>query len=172
MANTSLNWEFRHVLHHFRADGTLSVYICYLLHANLRNRSWPSIELLIKETGWSRASVVGAKKWLVDHAALQKVGMMQRIGTEEQSLHQRVDIMQVTGIVIIDGEAIPVLYFNQQTNEYLNNSASESMDTKSMVAEHEVVTTPKVITINKGERVPNKNRVRHKTSVLDRYKGW
>lgn len=172
MANTSLHWGFRHVLHHFRADGTLSVYVAYLLHSNMRNRAWPSVELLIKETGWSRASVVAAKQWLIEHRALERVPYDQRAGLDETSLHQRVDIMQITGVVIVDDEVVPLLYFNQQNNDSLNSSASESMDTKSMVTEPEVVSSPKVLTKYKGEKPYRKNQERHKLDISERYKGW
>lgn len=172
MANTSLHWGFRSVLHHFRQDGTLAVYLCYLLHANMRNRAWPSVELLIKETGWSRASVVAAKQWLVEHRALEKVGMAQRLGADETRTHQRTDIMQITGVLLIDGEVVPLLYFNQNTNDSLNISVDESMDTKSMVAETEVVSTPKGISINKGRKQYRRNVEPHKLDVNERYKGW
>lgn len=172
MANTSLHWGFRSVLRHFRDDGTLAVYIAYLLHANVRNRAWPSIDLLVKETGWSRASVVEAKKWLMDHRALDRVEYDQRAGADELSLHQRTDIMQVTGVVVIEGEVIPLLYFNQQTNDSLNSLDSKSMDTESMVTEPEVVYTPKGSTINKVRKPYRKTEVKHKLDVSERYKGW
>lgn len=172
MANTSLHWGFRNVLHHFREDGTLAVYVAYLLHANMRNRAWPSIDLLVKETGWSRSSVVNAKKWLIEHQALERVEYEQRAGDDELKLHQRTDIMQITGVLAINGEVVPLLYFNQQTNDSLNSSASESMVTKSMVTEPEVVYSSKGITINKVERQHRKTTVRHKLDLSERYKGW
>lgn len=172
MANTSLHWGFRGVLRHFRDDGTLAVYIAYLLHANMRNRAWPSIDLLIKETGWSRASVVASKKWLMDHRALERVEYDQRAGDDEMRLHQRTDIMQITGVVVIDGEVIPLLYFNQQTNDSLNSLDSKSIEAKSIVVEPEVVYTPKGSYINIVEKKRRKTPVKHKLDVSERYKGW
>ena len=155
MSNTTLHWEFRAALRHFRPDGTLAVYMAYLLHANIRGRAWPSVNLLIAETGWARASIVSAKQWLVTCEALERVAFTQRVGADETALHQRLDIMQITGVIRIDGVLIPLLYFNQRTNEAVNSSVGESMVGESMVGEisltePEVVSLPKVVPIPKG----------------------
>lgn len=131
MANTTLHWKFREVMAEFRDEGRLAVYLCYLLHANHRSRAWPSVETICSETGWSTASVVEAKKWLVERGALKPVPYTKRVDDETQ-LHQRVDIMEVTGVFEYKGETVPILYANQ----YVNISVS-----KIMPAENEVTTT-------------------------------
>lgn len=158
MSNTTLHWNLRTVMHHMRDGGRLAVYLCYLLHANIRNRAWPSIELLMKETGWARASVVEAKQWLVEHRAIEKVAIDKRVG-EETKLHQRCDVMQITGGLIIDGTATHILYFNGQTNELVNSSADETNDgsaIESMVTEHEGSQVVKDFTIIEGDFSPER----------------
>lgn len=178
MSNTTLHWEFRAALRHFRPDGTLAVYMAYILHANIRGRAWPSTNLLIVETGWGRASVVAAKKWLVDNQALERVEYNKRVGADEIALHQRLDIMQITGVIRLDHEVIPLLYFNQRTNEPVNSMVSESMVSESMVAEPKVVTTPKGINKKQGRGIPTpplrkKPYLKPDTrSIEERYAGW
>jgi len=151
MSNTTLHWGFRDALRHFRPDGSLAVYVAYVLHANMRGRAWPSTNLLIVETGWARASVVAAKRWLVDCQALERVEYIKRVGADELSLHQRLDIMQITGVIRLDNQIIPLLYFNQRTNEPVNSSVGESMVGESMVSEPKVVSPPKDINKFKGD---------------------
>lgn len=178
MSNTTLHWEFRAALRHFRPDGTLAVYMAYVLHANIRARAWPSTNLLIVETGWARASVVAAKKWLVDCGALERVEYAKRVGADEISLHQRLDIMQITGVIRLEGVLIPLLYFNQRTNEPVNSMVAESMVTESMVTEPKVVTIPKDLPI-KEVRGRHPSPLRKKgypekdtRSIDERYAGW
>ena len=173
MANTTLHWAFRAALRHFRPDGSLAVYMAYVLHANIRGRAWPSTNLLIIETGWARASVVAAKKWLVDCQALERVDYSKRVGADELALHQRLDIMQITGVIRLEGEVIPLLYFNQQTNEPVNSMVGESM-----VGEPKVVSHLEVIPKPKGRGRPSyplKKKPYPETdtrSIEERYRGW
>jgi len=123
MANTTLHWTFREVMAEFRDGGRLAVYLCYLLHANIRSRAWPSVATISKETGWSVPSVVEAKKWLVDRGALKSVPFSKRV-EDEIALHPRVDIMEITGVVILDGKTIPILYSNEYTNTTVGSAGS------------------------------------------------
>lgn len=179
MSNTTLHWGFRAALRYFRPDGSLAVYMAYLLHANVRGRAWPSTNLLIAETGWARASVVEAKKWLVNREALERVEYNKRVGADELSLHQRLDIMQITGVIRLENEVIPLLYFNQRTNEAVNSMVGESMVSESMVSEPKVVSHPKDINKKQGGGIhlpPLRKNSRDLTvdtrTLEERYAGW
>jgi DnaD/phage-associated family protein len=116
----------RKVLPEFRERGRLAVYICYLLHANERNRSWPSAKLIAAETGFASESVAAAKAWLVEHGALESVPYDKREGAAELNLHQRQDVMQITGVITIDGITHHTLYFNISPSEISPTKISPS----------------------------------------------
>ncbi len=146
---TTLDWKFRDVMQHFRQDGRLAVYLCYLLHTNIRNRAWPSIETLMRETGWGRAAVVAAKDWLIEIKALETVSYDQRVDGEK-ALHQRREIMQVTGIGIFGGDAIPLLY--------VNSSVAESLVAESSATEPEVNTSAVEVQSSKDSALKRRKR--------------
>lgn len=153
MSNTTLDWQMREALPYLRDDGRLAVLLSYVLHCNERNRAWPSVELLVNETGWGRKAVVEAKKWLIDHSVMEKVPRDKRVD-DEAKLHQRVDVMQLTGKMVIDEKTIRLLYANEKTNEEANSAPSELMNFNSVVRKSiprkSIPTTPEVVSIPKG----------------------
>lgn len=107
----TLHWDMRSVLPLLRDEGRLAVLTCLILHANVRNRCWPSIETIIDETGWKRDSVLAAKKWLADNGAIELVPYSMRIN-EEKALPRRQTVYQLTGYfnLLTDGEPIFIQY--------------------------------------------------------------
>lgn len=155
MANTALDWELRKIMCDLRDGGRLSVLLCYVLHANERNRAWPSVDLLVKETGWSRSVVVKAKDWLTEHKALETVPLDKRLG-KEAALHHRREVLQLTGTIELEGKTYPYLHYNKETNDSIssvgelngvNSSLSKRIVTKRIVSEPEGITivVPKIL---------------------------
>lgn len=134
MANTTLHWSLRQALPYLRDDGRLAVLVAYILHANQRNRAWPSVETLIAETGYGRNSVIEAKKWLVEVGALEAVPAERRTGDDELALHPRSDLFQITGLLRIEGEVIPFLHFNEEKNESINGLLSKPLNGNSLLS--------------------------------------
>lgn len=125
MSNTTLHYGLREALKHLKDEGRLAVLISYVLHANIRNRAWPSINTLIDETGFGKTTVIAAKEWLVEHGALERVTVELRAGADEQRLHHRCDVMQVTGWLNIDEKDYQILYFNAPAPADFNGSPDE-----------------------------------------------
>ncbi len=136
MSNTTLNWSIRKALAKLKESGRLNVLVCYITHQNVRGRSFPSVDVICDETDFESAAVVAAKKWLVKTGALERVKFRDRVGNERE-LHPRIDVMQITGFITIDGETVPYLYFNEYEN--VNISPTEVSPTKISVGETEVV---------------------------------
>lgn len=105
------------------------VLTCYILHTNIRNRAWPNLDTITRETGFERATVVEAKKWLVEHCALTPVGYQLRL--ERERLHPRMDVMQVNGTLAIDGQEYRYLTVAAPADQAeVNSSASELLKNK------------------------------------------
>ena len=106
---THLDPELRQALPKMRAAGAAvwPILTCYILHANIRNRAWPNLDTLQRETGYARETIIDGKQWLVEHGALVKVGYQLRV--ERERLHPRQDVMQLTGLIVLDGKALKYL---------------------------------------------------------------
>lgn len=82
-------------LHEFQG-AKLHVWLCHLLHTNIHNESWPSLETIRDETGFSERSILPARRSLVADGWLQRVSKDQpRNGTRFASPHFRVLIPSV-----------------------------------------------------------------------------
>jgi DnaD/phage-associated family protein len=148
MANTTLHWEFRKVLPMFREGARLPVYMCYLLHANERGRSWPSIDLIEKETGYYRAAVVAAKKWLLESGAIERVPYDKRMDDEEKKLPRRLHVVQITGKLKVSEKEYALLYFNSSQNELLEGADSSPIKSSKIKRSR---IEPKVVTSKDSE---------------------
>lgn len=137
---TALDWQLRGGLVHLRDNGRLNVLVALILHANIRNRCWPSLDLLCKETGFGLEAVNKAKKWLSEHKAIEVVKYAQRLD-EEKALPPRQNVYQLTGYLRIEGEIYRYLY----TPNAFNPSATETSATETSIAEGEVVPSLKKI---------------------------
>ena len=100
----SLNWKIRDGLNLLRDNGRLNLLIALMCHSNARNRCWPSMRLLVKETGWSIGEITKAKDWLIEHGAIELVPFDKRMGKQECALPQRQHIYQLTGEFEVDGK--------------------------------------------------------------------
>ncbi len=113
--------------------GRLDVLITLVLHSNVRNRCWPKMELIAKlATGGNLTKATAAKRWLIDHGAIELVAYKHRLD-DEQQLPKRQHVYQLTGILKAckegcddcrswNGEDIHYLYI--QTPEILDSIIS------------------------------------------------
>lgn len=104
---SDLNWNLRDILYHF-SDSRLHVFMSIYLHKNMRNRSWPSNELIKEETGLSNTPVTNAIDWLIKSQVIMLVAYDKRVGLELK-LPSRKYIYQLTGVVLIGEEYHPYL---------------------------------------------------------------
>jgi hypothetical protein len=82
----------------------------FILHANERNRCWPSMETLAKRLGKSTETLTKAKQWLIEHGAIALVPFSQRSDEQERSQPRRQHIYQLTGVMTFEGKTIQYLY--------------------------------------------------------------
>lgn len=104
---SDLNWNLRDILSEFKGS-RLHVFMSIYLHKNLRNRSWPSNDLIAEETGLSSAPISESISWLLSQGVVMLVPYDKRMG-DETKLPNRKNIYQLTGVVLVDGEYHPYL---------------------------------------------------------------
>jgi hypothetical protein len=131
-----LDWRLRDALHHLSTNGRLNVLIALILRANVRNRCYPSMKLIAKETGFGLATITEAKKWLEEHGAIEVVPYAQRVGDEKEKIKStRQHVYQLTGVLKVDGVTYPYFYVSE----------SEISESEISVSETEVVKDSKKV---------------------------
>lgn len=146
---TTLDFNFRNAMHYLRDSGRLNVLVALMLHTNVRNRCWPSMRLLCKETGFAMAAVTEAKKWLEEHGAIEIVKYEHRVADEKAEVNHLQHVYQLTGILKIDGKTYHYLYVSQS-----ETSASETSQSETSASETEVVKVVK--SVESGKSVKKK----------------
>lgn len=110
---SDLNWELREHLHALREDDQLAVLLCIYLHRNIRNRAWPSNDLIHKETGVGKTTISGAIAKLLEKRAFLLVPYNKRVA-EETKLPKRKNIYQLTGVMFIDGQSVEYMHLTPE----------------------------------------------------------
>jgi len=146
--SATLNWEMRTILKELRQDGRLAVLTALMLHANLRMRCFPSIDLLVEETGWSVASVTAAKAWLAECGAFVLVPHDKRVD-EEIDLPIRQHVYQLTGILQIEDRTYAYLHLPPEALEAIKQSVSKTLASK-VLASKTLASKTKGSSISKG----------------------
>jgi hypothetical protein len=130
--STTLDFQLREALPHLSKNARLNVLVALILHANIRNRCYPSLDWLCVETGFGIEAVNKAKSWLIDVGAIERVPYAQRVG-REKALPPRQTVYQLTGIMTIEGKTYAYLYDPTRTDSAVNPSVSETSDTEGKV---------------------------------------
>lgn len=87
-------------MHFMSDDDRWNVLTVLILHTNIRNRCWPSTDLLARQgTHGNKKKAIAAKKWLREHKAFVLVPHKKRFGDEETALPQRQHIYELTGYI-------------------------------------------------------------------------
>lgn len=129
----SIDWRLREAMPHMRDNGRFMVLFALILRANVRNRCWPSMDLICKDTGYAIEAVNEAKKWLIKHGAIEMVEFKHRVG-KECELPPRQSVYQLTGVIKVENKVTPYLYIS--TTE---TSESETSSVEISTTEDEVV---------------------------------
>jgi hypothetical protein len=110
MPVTSFHWDLGKNTRLFREGGgtgsgaRLDVLLNLISRSNIRLRCWPSIETIMKDTGFGKEAVSAAIQWLFDHGALFNVPHDKRVG-DEKALGHRKYLYQLTGVILYDFKA-------------------------------------------------------------------
>lgn len=95
--STTLHYDLKAALPFLTKDNRWNVLTVLILHANIRNRCWPSMEVITElGTNGNRTKATRAKKWLEDHKAFEIVPGGKRVA-EEAKIPSRQHIYQLLG---------------------------------------------------------------------------
>ena len=130
---TTLDFNFREALPYLHGGARLNVLVALLLRANVRNRCWPSMRRLAKDTGYALAAVNDAKKWLEEHGAIEIVKYEHRVGDEKKGINHLQNVYQLTGVITLEGKTYRYIYVPQ----------IETSENETSIRETEVVTSLK-----------------------------
>jgi hypothetical protein len=142
--STILDFDLKRCFHILTQEDRWNVLGVYMLHANIRNRCWPSMDTVTRmATNGNRGHATRAKKWLIEHGAIEIVPGGKRVGDEEKKLPPRQHIYQLTGILKIDGQTYRYLYHSTQADvepkrsdgQTFKRSTIESFDGESFDGE-------------------------------------
>jgi hypothetical protein len=143
----TLDHRFKDVMHHFHGGARLHVYLILVLRANIRNRCWPSMRRIAKDTGYALAAVNEAKKWLQEHGAIEIVKYEHRVGDEKRDVNHLQNVYQLTGVIKFAGVTYPCLYVPQ-----IETSENETSRNETSQIETEVVKVVEVVPDTKKEK--------------------
>lgn len=110
-----------------------SLLTMFILHANVRNRCWPSMRGLAKRLDMSLPYITQAKQWLIDHEAIKLVPYKERVD-DEKELANHHHVYQLTGYVKFGDVKIQYLYIspdrgNDQPDETLKRGKGKRRET-------------------------------------------
>lgn len=104
---------------HFRDNpAAMSVYWVYLARANNEGVAWSSLRGLETDTGWNKDTCAKARKWLVEHGALEAVNKYirpewRKLKKTEQRQKVNIDTSEYyrpTGVLTIGNVTYTMLY--------------------------------------------------------------
>jgi hypothetical protein len=167
-----LDHRIKDILHHFRDSGRLNVLVALIAHANVRNRCWPSMRLIAKETGYGLAAVNEAKKWLEEHGAIEIVKYDQRAGDEKKTVNHLQNIYQLTGVIKFSGKVFPYLYVS--VSETLTSETSPSKtevvkEVKVVKEKKEITTLPAAIASGGGDDLSHTHTIANEADDMSMF---
>jgi len=140
---TTLDYELKDALPFLTKDNRWNVLTVLILHANVRNRCWPSMDTITElATNGNRTKATRAKKWLERHGVFESVEYSKRVA-EELKLSPRQTIYQLLGTIKAcnevgcdcknDGKIYHYLYIGKQnisvqTVDNLNGETINSLN--------------------------------------------
>ncbi len=130
MPVTALHWDVGKNTRIFRQKGVgeearLHVLINLMARANIRNRCWPSVETIMKDTGFTHKQSISASiQWLVEHGAIYIVPYDKRVG-EEIRLPRRKYVYQLNGIIKIGEKVFEYLVMKPEERDQMISELEE-----------------------------------------------
>lgn len=95
--STTIDYDIKRAMPFLTKDCRWNVLTVLILHANGRNRCWPSMDTIAEmAAGNNRKRATRAKQWLQKHGAFTIVAFDKRV-EEESKLQPRQHIYQMTG---------------------------------------------------------------------------
>jgi helix-turn-helix protein len=131
----TLNYELKNAPVGLWESSRWTVLTMLILHANIRNRCWTSIDYLASKLGKSTATVESALKWLRKVGALEVVPFKERVGSEKQ-LPNRQHVYQLTG-KLSDGENSTSYLYVSPVNGQAQDQVLESKTSDGKVLKTE-----------------------------------
>lgn len=127
----TLHYDLKGCMSELTKESRWNVLTVLILHANVRNRCWPTVETIAAmATNGNKSKVIAAKNWLIAHKALELVPYDKRAGDDEKKLPQRQHIYQLTGTIELTNAQD-----QKSTHQYLyvvgNSSPVETFDGES-----------------------------------------
>ena len=128
---TTLNFDLKKIFEELSKEYRWNVLTVLILHANRRNRTWVSMSTITTlATNGNRNKASKAKKWLQEHDAFILVPFDKRF-EEETKLPPRLHIYELTGIIKMDDNEYPYLYYsssNSMDGETIKNMDGNTFD--------------------------------------------
>ncbi len=98
--STTLNFDVKYALHFLTKQDRWNVLSVLIVHANTRNRCWPSLtKIAHSATSGNRNHASDAKQWLLRHNAFRIIPYQKRFGEDEINLPRRQHIYELTGYI-------------------------------------------------------------------------
>lgn len=118
MSRTIHGSSYKALRHMRNPASTVAVLWVYVARANSEGVAWPSVAGLSRDTGWGKTSVSDARKWLVDHKALERAEGYIRPTWRNKTAQEltrcqnfdKAEYYRATGYVEIDGTRYDILY--------------------------------------------------------------
>lgn len=109
----TIHWQVRNALPILRTHDTSGAALYCLIaltsHANQRNRAWPTLKTLERETGYSYPTVQKSVQVLVDLGIVDIVPAKKRVGPEAD-LHHRHNVYQINDSFSHEGQTYHIFY--------------------------------------------------------------
>lgn len=107
----------------------LAVYWIYVSRTNNEGVAWPSLRGLVHDTGWSINACKEARKWLVEHGALETVDeyirpRWRKLEGDDKTHTRNIDhseYYRVTGNIMVNAKEYAMLYFGSTEESDIDN---------------------------------------------------
>lgn len=126
----TLNYELKDAPVDLWEGSRWTVLTMLILHANIRNRCWTSIDYLASKLGKSTATIEAALKWLRKVGAVEVVPYKERVDAEKL-LPTRQYVYQLTGKLTNGDQSIPYLYVSPVNGQVLETETSDGQVSKT-----------------------------------------
>lgn len=174
----TISFELKGVMKHLSRDDRWNVLTALILHANIRNRAYPSMQTLADmTTGGNLHKATAAKKWLEKHGAFELVAYGKRVD-DEKLCGKRQHIYQLLGVLRGCGDAecdcwgvgeYRYLYFSKQGKPEI--VATDNITTGNDIAPVDNINTIEVVPVNnikQGDIAPIDNVNGYKGSITSK----
>lgn len=112
----TLNYQLKNAPSELFDHGRWTLLTYFILHANIRNRCWPSMRYLRDRLDKSLPHLTQAKQWLLDHGAIRLVTTDERVG-DERDQPGNLHIYELTGSIKFADKTVPYLYTSSENGD-------------------------------------------------------